>query len=479
MLLPADFTSYTREMMGDALFERLLEGLSASPVTSIRLNPLKVKQIICNDGESPISFPVETTVPWCEGGYYLATRPNFTFDPLLHAGAYYVQEAASMFIDHVVRQHIQHPVLMLDLCAAPGGKSTALRAALPSGSVLVSNEVVRQRANILMENIQKWGHPDMIATHATPADYRRCGLLFDAILTDVPCSGEGMFRKDAGAIAEWSSQNVIHCQRLQREIVADAWACLRPGGLLIYSTCTINTKENEENVAWMMEELEAEVVETEIDEQWGITGSLLPSLKEPVYRFIPGISRGEGLFMAVLRKQGESASILDESHDKKNRKNKKGALLRSSGVKGVQTLPMTEWLSDNESFVYIQQGEVIRAIPQKWQHIYDRLKGLRILHAGVEVATIRGRDFVPYQALALSSALHRGTFKKYALSNEEAICYLRREAITLPPTTPRGWVLMTYKNLPLGFMKHLGTRSNNLYPQEWRIVSQLKTERNK
>lgn len=252
MLLPIDFTTYTREMMGDALFLRLLEGLSASPVTSIRHNPLKINQINSEGGEGSISLPVDVPVPWCEGGYYLSTRPNFTFDPLLHAGAYYVQEAASMFIDHVVRQHIQQPVLMLDLCAAPGGKSTALRAALPTGSVLASNEVVRQRANILMENMQKWGHPDVMVTHATPADYHRSGLLFDAILADVPCSGEGMFRKDAKAIDEWSVQNVLKCQQLQREIVADAWACLRPGGLLIYSTCTMNTKENEENVAWMM-----------------------------------------------------------------------------------------------------------------------------------------------------------------------------------------------------------------------------------
>lgn len=474
MLLPADFISYTREMMGNALFERLLEGLSSSPVTSIRHHPLKVSQIVSEDEQSPISFPADDPVPWCEGGYYLSTRPNFTFDPLLHAGAYYVQEAASMFIDHVVRQHIQQPILMLDLCAAPGGKSTALRAALPAGSMLVSNEVVRQRANILMENMQKWGHPDVMVTQAPPADYRRSKLIFDAILTDVPCSGEGMFRKDSGAISEWSTQNVIHCQRLQREIVADAWACLRPGGLLIYSTCTLNTKENEENIAWMMEELGAEVVKTEIDERWGITGSLLPSLDVPVYRFIPGISRGEGLFMAVLRKNGESISILDDSHDKKNRKNKKSAFQRSSGNKGVQALPVTEWLFDKESFAYIQQGEIIRAIPRKWQHIYDKLIGLRVLHAGVEMATVRGRDFVPCHALALSSALRRGAFEEYAASYDEAIRYLRREAITLPVTTPRGFVLLTYKNLPLGFMKHLGTRSNNLYPQEWRIMSQMK-----
>ena len=471
MLLPADFTSYTREMMGDTLFERLLKGLSAAPITSIRLNSLKVSQIVCDGGESSFNFPLDAPVPWCQDGFYLNTRPNFTFDPLLHAGGYYVQEAASMFIDHVVRQHIQHPVLMLDLCAAPGGKSTALRAALPTGSVLISNEVVRQRANILMENIQKWGHPDAMATHATPADYRRSGLLFDAILTDVPCSGEGMFRKDAGAIDEWSVKNVLKCQQLQREIVADAWACLRPGGLLIYSTCTLNTKENEENIAWMMEKLGAEAIGLDIEEQWGITGSLLPSLNAPVYRFIPGISHGEGLFMAILRKEGERASILDEIPDKKDRKKK-----RTASTERQKLLPVAEWLTNNESFAFIQEGDIIRAIPKKWHRIYDKLKSLRILHAGVEVATVRGRDFVPCHALALSSVLRRGLFPEYTVSFDEAINYLRREAIALPFTMPRGFVLLTYKDLPLGFVKNLGNRSNNLYPQEWRIMSQLKAE---
>ena len=227
MNLPIDFEQYTRQLLGDNLYDRLKTGLDnqAAP-TSIRLNPFKAQ------GKDVANGLNETAVPWCKDtGRYLKTRPNFTFDPLLHAGAYYVQEAGSMFVDHVVRTLIQQPVTMLDLCAAPGGKSTALRAALPEGSLLFSNEPMRTRAQILSENLQKFGHEDVIVTNNYPRDYRKSRLMFDAILADVPCSGEGMFRKDDGAREEWSLQNVDNCWQLQREIVSDVWHCLRPGGL--------------------------------------------------------------------------------------------------------------------------------------------------------------------------------------------------------------------------------------------------------
>ncbi len=472
MSLPEEFISYTRKMMGDALFSRLSEGLQSPSVTSVRINPEKKL-------EQGVSFSSDdttrqvTAVPWCKDGYYLSSRPNFTFDPSLHAGAYYVQEAASMFVDHVVRQHIHHPVLMLDLCAAPGGKSTALRAALPEGSLLVCNEPIHQRANILMENMQKWGHPDVMVTQATPAEYRRSGLHFDAILADVPCSGEGMFRKDTKAIDEWSVQNVLRCQQLQREIVADAWSCLRPGGLFIYSTCTFNTKENEENIGWMMEEFGAEVLATETHEEWGITGSLLPTLQMPVYRFIPGVSRGEGLFMAVLRKKGDRQSIL-ESHQATKGNKHKSKMRQPASPKDKKNISIEDWIEGHSTYAFYEQGEVVRAIHHWWKHIYDRMKGLRVLHAGIEVASLRGRDYLPCHALALSTVLRRSMFEEYAASYEEAIRYLRREAIALPSDLKRGFVIITYQGLPLGFVKHLGNRANNLYPQEWRIMSQLK-----
>ena len=248
--LPEDFRTYTQALMGEKLYQRLEHAiLEEEAPTSIRINPFKCKDA---DGEP---------VPWCpETGRYLSTRPGFTFDPLLHAGLYYVQEASSMFVDMAIRQYVKEPVMMLDLCAAPGGKSTAVRAALPEGSLLFSNEPMRTRSQILAENVQKFGHPDMIVTNNYPRDYKKSKLQFDVILTDVPCSGEGMFRKDEGAIGEWSTQNVNNCWQLQREIVSDIWNCLKPGGILIYSTCTFNAHEDEENVDWICEELGAEVM---------------------------------------------------------------------------------------------------------------------------------------------------------------------------------------------------------------------------
>ena len=368
--------------MGEARFNRYMEAFNEEAPTSIRLNPRY------HTGARP-----QHAVPWCEEGFYLEGRPPFTFDPLFHAGCYYVQEAASMFVCHVLRQFVLEPVAMLDLCAAPGGKSTAARSVLPEGSLLVSNEPITSRAQILLENITKWGWPDCIVTNNYPRDYRKAKAMFDVILCDVPCSGEGMFRKDPATISEWSLQNVEKCWRLQREIVADAWECLKSGGLLIYSTCTFNTKENEENVRWIMDTYEAEVLEIPTQPEWGITGSLLPDFNAPVYRFIPGITKSEGLFLCALRKKGEC------EHSPKN----------------------------------------------------------------YQLSTINSKLKV------LSPDLPEGDHPRIDISYPDVLKYLRGEALTLPADTPRGIVTVTYKGIPLGPVKNIGNRANNLYPKPWRI----------
>ena len=296
--LPEIFVSETRRVMGDERFNRFLGAFDEEAPVSIRVNPR-----IAGDGCQVMGG---SQVPWCNEGYYLEDRPQFTFDPLLHAGCYYVQEASSMFVTHILRSVGNDYKSALDMCAAPGGKSTALRSVLPDDCVLVSNEPMGNRAQILLENITKWGAPNCIVTNNYPRDFRKAKLKFDLILCDVPCSGEGMMRKDPGAIAEWSMQNVEKCWQLQREIVADAWECLNPGGLLIYSTCTYNTKENEENIQWILDNYDAEVLDIPTDPSWQITGSLLPGFNHPVYRFIPGITRGEGLFVCAMRKAGSA-----------------------------------------------------------------------------------------------------------------------------------------------------------------------------
>ena len=390
--LPEEFCLQTRQLMGEERFQKFLESFEEETPVSIRLNPMKTKGFAVADGEP---------VPWCSEGYYLPQRPNFTMDPLLHAGCYYVQEAASMFLDEVLRQcmsltsHLS-PLTSLDLCAAPGGKSTLLRAALPEDCVLYSNEPIRNRASILLENVTKWGYPNHYVTNAYPNDYRKTKLKFDVILCDVPCSGEGMFRKDEATIREWSLQNVEKCWRLQREIVSDAWTCLNPGGLLIYSTCTFNTKENEENIRWILEEFDAEVLSVDVKSEWNITGSLLPGFDLPVYRFIPGITRGEGLFLCALRK----SPTPNPSQLREGRKNS-------------------------------HLGETsLRQLTSPRPH-----------REGPEVG----------------------------LSYPQAIAYLRGEALVLPADTPRGIVEVSFLGHPLGQMKNIGTRANNLYPKEWRI----------
>jgi 16S rRNA C967 or C1407 C5-methylase (RsmB/RsmF family) len=416
-VLPEEFSRYTRQLMGDGRYERFVSALEQPSVVSIRTNSLKF----------PHPQPQLKCVPWCHDAYYLQERPNFTFDPLLHAGYYYVQEASSMFIDQVLRQYVHHPAVMLDMCAAPGGKSTAAISALPEGSMLVSNEPIRTRSQILAENIQKWGYADCMVTNCYPKDYHKSGAMFDVILCDVPCSGEGMFRKDEGAIQEWSAQHVAQCTQLQREIVTEAWHCLRDGGLMIYSTCTFNAHEDEENVAWLMEQTGAEILTVNTEEDWHITGSLLPQFQHPVYRFIPGYTQGEGLFMAVLRKPGKDTDNGTPADTKRTR-------------------------------------ELIN-------------KKLRPIYNGIPAPTQKGKDLIPAQAAALSPSFltaMRQQHREYPMAEvnyQQAMQYLRHEAITLPADTPRGIVLICFQYAPLGFAKNIGNRANNLYPQEWKIKS--------
>lgn len=423
MNLPKEFETYTLKLFGEERYALFLKGLDQDSPTSIRLNTFKLKE---NEGISETLIPQQ--IPWCKEGYYLNERPNFTFDPLLHAGIYYVQEASSMFLSHVLRQLIKHPVTMLDLCAAPGGKTTCARTAIPDGSLLFSNEPIGKRAQILAENIQKFGHPDIVVTNNYPRDYKKTKLVFDVIVADVPCSGEGMFRKDAQAIEEWSLQNVEKCCQLQRSIITDIWDNLRPGGILVYSTCTFNAHENEENIAWLLKHYDAELIEIPVEKEWNITSSLIGNplndgRKFPVYRFIPGLTKGEGLFMAVLRKAGVNEN-LNNPND-----------IRSDKI------------------------------------VAEANKKLKVLVHGVKKNIEKGKNIIPDHSLALSIVGNKGKFPAIEIDYSTSISYLRHEAIVLPPDSPKGIVTLQYRGVPIGFAKNLGSRANNLYPQEWRIKS--------
>ena len=364
-----------------------------------------------------------------------------------------------MFLEQVLRQYVAEPSTVLDLCDAPGGKSTLLRSVLPEGSLLVSNELIPTRAQVLMENMTKWGHPDVVVTNAAPADFASLPSLFDMIVCDVPCSGEGMFRKDPVAVAEWSEANVETCWRRSRGIVADCWPALKPGGLLVYSTCTFNTQEDEGNVRWICNELGAEILPVATKEEWGIT-ILDDSL--PAYRFFPGRTRGEGFFLAVLRKPATQ-----ETSPSPRTYNNKGKGKREDG-----TVPVTckDWIVHPEAFDWQLDKDVVSAVHREHAAAVALLKkSLHVLSAGVEVAVFKGKDILPTTALALSNVLCPSAFPMVEIDYQSALSFLRGEARPLPADTPRGFVLLTYRHIPLCFAKHLGNRTNNLFPASWRI----------
>lgn len=453
MALPIDFVTRTRALLGGAEYEQLEQALLSDAPVSIRVNPAK-----------GLSGEGLAAVPWSEAGFYLPSRLSFTFDPLFHAGCYYVQEASSMFLEQVVRSCVPDPVICLDLCAAPGGKSTLLHSTLPEGSLVVSNEVIRSRSVVLAENIQKWGYPNNLVTNNDPSEIGKLTHLFDVIVADVPCSGEGMFRKDTDSMGEWSVANVELCAARQRRILQDVWDALKPGGLLIYSTCTYNTEEDEENIHYIIEELGATPVEVPVAEAWKISGAL--KYDHAVYRFFPHRTKGEGFFLAALRKQeGEVRTISQKTKHKE----------RKQQGKNQPTLPqeVKHYLKPDVEYTAQWQDTTCYLLPPPVQAVYPLFQAakLRILTAGIEIGAMKGRDLIPAQSLAQSIALHPEAFPRQEVDWETAIAYLRKEALVLPAETPRGYVLLTYQSHPLGFVKNLGNRANNLYPQEWRIRS--------
>lgn len=457
MELPQAFIAQMRPLLGDEETQQLVEALQTEAPVSIRMN--RRKAALMDVWET-------APVPWCESGRYLKERPSFTFDPLFHAGCYYVQEASSMFLEQVMKQYVQEPVVMLDLCAAPGGKSTHALSLLKEGSLLIANEIVSQRAWILAENLSKWGSADVVVTNNDPAAFTAFENLFDVVLTDVPCSGEGMFRKDETAINEWSPDNVELCWQRQRRILSDVWPSLKPGGLLIYSTCTFNRQEDEDNVAWIAEELGAEVLSVEVPKEWGITGNLTERAF-PVYRFLPHKTKGEGFFMAVLQKHTTDYRPFTPRAAKKKEKQKPLALPKELLKQA------SAWVNATNGYELQNEGETLFAFPSAFSSLLSSLRtSLHILKAGVKVAELKGRDLIPAHELVLSLLYNKEAFPTVELTEEQAIAFLRREALTLPDA-PHGYVVVTNRHVPLGLVKNLGSRANNLYPSEWRIRKAL------
>jgi NOL1/NOP2/fmu family ribosome biogenesis protein len=409
-------------------------------------------------------------------GRYLATRPVFTLDPLLHAGAYYVQEASSMFLEQVAGLwHGQTGLRFLDLCAAPGGKSTHLADLLPADSLLVSNEAIRGRTAALLENLAKWGNPNVVVTHNDAAAFAALPGFFDVMLIDAPCSGEGMFRKDPAAMDEWSEAHVTLCAARQRRIVADAWDALKDEGLLLYSTCTYNHDENENNVQWIIQHLGADVVHIPLQAAWGIEEN------DCGYRFYPHRVKGEGFFISLLRKRRTTPRPLpsppprgggrtrhsDWSEAEWRNLLNANRFLASLGMTPPSGRAGEGWLRGG--FTFIREDNCVHALPDTFVNdIWCLKQHLRILQAGVKTGEVKGADIVPATALALSTALRKDAFPCEEVDKDTALRFLHRDAISLTQQT-KGYCLVSHQNLPLGFVKNIGSRSNNLYPSAWRI----------
>ena len=423
---------------------------SGEQITSIRVNSNKFS--IANS-----QLKIENKVEWSSQGYYLKERPSFTLDPLFHAGAYYVQEASSMFLEEALKQSIDlsQPLKVLDLCAAPGGKSTLIQSVISKDSLLISNEVIKTRVNILSENITKWGASNVIVTNNDPKDFQRLKNYFDVIVVDAPCSGSGLFRKDNEAIDEWSEQNVNLCSRRQQRILADIIPALKENGVLIYSTCSYSKQEDEDICDWLIKECQLSIVNFQLPANWNIIES-----NDHGYRFYPDKVKGEGFFIAAFRKQqvesGEMQVVKNQNKAEK---------ITAKEIEVIRT-----YLKDISSFSFIKLKDEIISIPS---HLANDLSiiqaALYIKKAGTKIGTIIRDELIPDHELALSNMLSDTVFN-IEVDEQTALQYLRRAAIELS-SEQKGWALLKFQGVPLGWVKLLPGRVNNYYPKEWRILN--------
>jgi 16S rRNA C967 or C1407 C5-methylase (RsmB/RsmF family)/NOL1/NOP2/fmu family ribosome biogenesis protein len=451
--LPESFIKRMEKQLDKENFQSFLSHYREDAPVSIRLNPAKA---IKSEGLEQ--------VPWAKHGYYLPERPVFTLDPLFHAGAYYVQEASSMFVEEAFRQVMANAegIKVLDLSAAPGGKSTLLASLLDNSSLLVANEVIRARVGILEENLSKWGHPNIIITNNDPSDFSAIENYFDLILVDAPCSGEGMFRKDPEACNQWSEENVQLCAGRQERILADIIPALKPGGILIYSTCTFSKEENEENIKLLVEEEGFTSIRLQLKEEWNITESVETTNEGAAYsyRFYPNKVKGEGFFLACLKKEGGREGIFK----RKVREDKQKMLPQK--LRPV----VSKWVEESKQFEFLVHAEEVYALPKTIVHEFFYLDmHLKVKYSGVKIGRLSGENLIPSHELALSLIVNENHVPSAELSKEEAIAYLRKEDIKPETNGLQGWALVKYEGLNLGWVKILKNRINNYFPMGLRI----------
>ncbi len=424
--------------------------MSSEQVCSIRSNPFK-KAI-------PHASIIRQSIPWCEQAFYLDERPSFTLDPLFHGGAYYVQEASSMFLHYLLKNILKEGVQqkkVLDLCAAPGGK-TSLLASLFSDGLVVANEINKSRASVLIENITKWGLPNIIITNNNPEHFKQLEGFFDVIVVDAPCSGSGLFRKDPKAIEEWSLQNVAHCSVRQENILAAILPCLKEGGILVYSTCSYSTMENEGIADWLIHNQPLQSLNIPLPEAWNIVATQSPEAGATGFRFYPHLLQGEGFYIAAFQKIGEVESL----------PRKENILPKPTRSELEQ---LSAYIGFANTYQYFKQHDAIRILPEMHDKFLAQLaKQLYIKKAGVELGVFKGKDFIPSHEWAVS-ILNKDKYPTTELDLNQSLQFLRRKEWS-GDDLPKGWTLACFQGLPIGWIKVLPNRINNYYPAEWRIL---------
>ena len=414
-----------------------MASLNQNPHTSIRINPFKIS-----------SKPALEPVNWSDNGFYVPHNSVFAADPLWHAGAYYVQEASSMFLEKILSKFLpeyQNP-LVLDLCAAPGGKSTLISTLLAqNGGFLVANEVISSRLGSLRENLTKWGLPNFWVTNRDAAFWGKQTALFDVMVVDAPCSGEGMFRKDPQSRSQWNEDSPAFCANRQKRILEDALPALREGGLLVYSTCTFNQNENEA-ILTFLEQNGVEWLQIEIPES-GTTK------RQNGFAFYPHKVKGEGFFIAVGRKtKGEQFSNVT------NRISLPKPI--SFDLGGLEL--KEPWFGCNFN------DKVLLFNNDSEAH-YNKLSSVASIdNFGFHWAEIKGKDYIPLPLAAYAKTYVAPDFNTTEIDYQAALKLLRKE--DPGHTLPRGFHLLSYKKVPLGWIKSIGNRNNNLYPSNFRLI---------
>ena len=451
--LPVAFTERMRKQLGAEEAERLFAALDGVSPVAVRLNPAKCgDEGVWNDGEA---------IAWSRNGRKLKERPSFTLDTAFHAGAYYVQEAASQFIDYILASEDLQGKRVLDMCSAPGGKTTIYSTAVGEDGLVVANEYVRARANVLADNVRKWGMGNVLVTNNAPEHISPFEGWFDLVAVDAPCSGEGMFRKEEVARQDWSEDAVRMCAQRQLSIVREAWQTLKNGGLFIYSTCTFKEDEDEGVLHTYIEGM-GDVFESsqrvDIKEQWGIVRGEVGAFQ--TFRFFPHNTDSEGLFVAVARKAEPTTQRTPKARKKVMQE-----------VDKSSRKELSRWLKASEQHTFAMVADTIYAYrTEQFKAVQALSEGLTAIYSGVAMGQIFKGKLKPDWALSQYVGLDRKSVAVEELDEERALDYLRKKDIAVGDMA-EGMNLVTHKDRALGFVKRIGARCNNLYPNSLKIMN--------